>query len=143
MSIKFPISAALIATFITLGYGAIASAESYKTTGNQVVVTGMKAKQKYDVSTINSKGKANKRKPVAANGCGEVLVDGAGQMKSVVVGTETIDPATLKVKAHPRCKGTKTAGTDPKMKKNKVGTASAPTASPAMTTPTVSPILKK
>lgn len=142
MSIKFPISAVAIATVFTLAYSAIANAESYKTKGDQVVITGMKAKQSYPVSTVNAKGKANKRKPVAANGCGEILVDGAGKMKSLVVGTETIDPAILTVKEHPRCKAVKTAGKGTNTKKAKVGTASTTTVAPAMTTPAASPTTK-
>ncbi len=113
MSIKFPISAFALATAITLVYGAVANAEVYKTGTNQVVVTGLTAKQKYEVQTVNAKGKTNKRKPATANACGELLVDGAGKMKSVVVGTQTIDPATLPTKAHARCQVKKTATAKP------------------------------
>lgn len=133
MSIKFPISAVAIATAITLVYSAVANAEVYKTGTNQVVVTGLTAKQKYEVQTVNAKGKSNKRKPATANACGELLVDGAGKMKSVVVGTETIDPATLPIKAHARCKVKKTATAKP------IKTQKQPTTE-IMGVPAVSPV---
>jgi hypothetical protein len=132
MSIKFPISAIAIATAFTLAYGAIASAEAYKTSTNQVVVTGLKAKQKYDVQATNAKGKVSKKTSATTNNCGEILIKGAATYKSLVVGTETIDPATLSTKVHARCNGNKTnAAAKPKSKKA-TGAMSAPaTGTPA------------
>jgi hypothetical protein len=111
MSIKFSISTVAIAAFLTLTYGSIATAEVYKTSKNQVVVTGLTAKQKYPIQAVNAKSKTVKRQDVAANTCGEALIDGAAKYKSLVVGTETIDPATLPTKTHANCKGKKTATT--------------------------------
>ena len=107
MTIKFPVSVVAIATALTLAYSAVASAEIYKTSKDQVVVTDLTAKQKYEIQTVNAKGKTKKRKAVAANTCGEVIVSNAGKMKSVMVGTQSIDPATLITKVHPRCKAKK------------------------------------
>ena len=129
MNIKFSIPTIAIAAFLVLSHSAIASAEVYKTSKDQVVVTGLTAKQKYPIKAVNAKNKPAKRQDVIANTCGEALVDGAGKYKSLVVGTETIDPATLSVKEHPRCNGSKKTATAPKKK----GTAKVPAG--AMTVP--------
>lgn len=117
MSIKFSISTVAIATFLTLTHGSIATAEVYKTSKDQVVVTGLTAKQKYPIKAVNAKNKPVTRKDVVANTCGEALIDGAAKYKSLVVGTETIDPATLTTKTHASCKAKKTATTSKKAKK--------------------------
>ena len=109
MSIKFSISTVAMAVVLTLTHAAIATAEVYKTSKNQVVVTGLTAKQKYPIKGTNAKNKPVTRQDVATNGCGEALVDGAGKYKTLVVGTEKIDPATLPVKVHAKCKAKKTA----------------------------------
>jgi hypothetical protein len=155
MSIKFPISAIALATAFTLAYGAIASAEAYKTSTNQVVVTGLKAKQKYDVQATNAKGKVSKKTSATTNTCGEILINGAATYKSLVVGTETIDPATLSTKVHPRCNGSKnSAATKPKPKKAagamsapatgtpETGSMSPATGTPATGTPATTPMTK-
>ena len=114
---------------LVLSHSAIASAEVYKTKKAQVIVTGLTAKQKYPIQGVNAKNKPVSRQAVEANTCGEALVDGGGKYKSLVVGTEKIDPATLSVKEHPRCNGSKKTATAPKKK----GTAKVPTG--AMTVP--------
>jgi hypothetical protein len=136
MSIKFSIPTIAFAALLTLAHSSIASAEVYKTSKDQVVVTGLTAKQKYPISGINSKNKPVKRQDVVANGCGEALVDGAAKYKSVTIGTETaVDPATLPTKVHATCKPKKTASTAPK-RKNPAATGSMmPTTTPATTTP--------
>jgi hypothetical protein len=155
MSIKFPISAVALATAFTLAYGAIATAEAYKTSTNQVVVTGLKAKQQYDVQATNAKGKVSKKKSATTNNCGEILINGAAKYKSLVVGTETIDPATLSTKVHARCNARKNnAATTPKVQKA-TGAMSAPatgtpatgsmspaTGTPATGTPATTPMTK-
>ena len=135
MSIKFLISTVAIAALLTLTHTSIATAEVYKTSKNQVVVTGLTAKQKYPITGINARNKPVKRQSVAANGCGEALVNGAGKYKSLVVGTETIDPATLTTKTHANCKPKKTA-VAPKKK-----SATVTTTMPA-TTPSTAPATK-
>jgi hypothetical protein len=138
MSIKFLISTVAIAALLTLTHTSIATAEVYKTSKNQVVVTGLTAKQKYPITGINARNKPVKRQDVAANGCGEALVNGAGKYKSLVVGTETIDPATLTTKTHANCKPKKTA-VAPKKKSATVTTVT--TTMPA-TTPSTAPATK-
>jgi hypothetical protein len=120
MLIKFPISTIALATVLTLAHSAIATAEVYKTSKNQVVVTGLTAKQKYDIQTVNAKNKTGKRQ-VAANTCGEALISDATKYKSLVVGTEMIDPATLPTKSHARCNGKKNT-TAKSVKKNNAAT---------------------
>ena len=148
MSIKFPNVAVSLATVLTLAYSSIATAESYKTSTNQVVVTGLKAKQKYDIQGINAKGKTSRKMSTTANTCGEILIKDAAKLKSLVVGTETIDPATLTTKVHARCNGKKNTAAKPKLKKS-TGAMSTPTGSmtpatgtPATTTPATSPVPK-
>jgi hypothetical protein len=145
MSIRFSIPTVAITALLVLSHSAIASAEAYKTSNGQVVVTGLTAKQKYPIQAVNAKSKPAKRQDVTANTCGEALVDGAAKYKSLVVGTETIDPATLTTKAHPRCSAKKTAST-PKKKSAATTTTVAPsTAAPAAipsSVPTVTPVGK-
>jgi hypothetical protein len=137
MATKFSISAVAIAALLTLTHGSIASAEVYKTSKDQVVVTGLTAKQKYPIKGTNAKNKPVTRKDVAANTCGEALVDGAGKYKTLVVGTEKIDPATLPVREHPKCKAKKTAATTPKKKPGTATKTVLPTtAIPSTTVPT-------
>jgi hypothetical protein len=146
MNIKFSIPTVAIAAFLVLSHSAIASAEVYKTSKDQVVVTGLTAKQKYPIKAVNAKNKPAKRQDVTANTCGEALVDGAGKYKSLVVGTETIDPATLSTKEHPRCNGSKKTATAPQKKGTVKSTTStntvpASTAAPAAV-PAVAPVSK-
>jgi hypothetical protein len=141
MSIKFSIPTIAFAALLTLAHSSIATAEVYKTSKDQVVVTGLTAKQKYPITGMNAKNKAVKRQDVAANGCGEALVNGAGKYKSLVVGTEAIDPATLPTKTHANCKPKKTtAAVSKKTKKTTTTTTTTGTTTvPASTTPTVTP----
>lgn len=144
MSIKFSISTIAIAAVLTLTHTAIATAEAYKTSKDQVVVTGLTAKQKYPIKGTNAKNKPVTRKDIAANTCGEALVDGAAKYKSLVVGTETIDPATLPTKEHAKCNAKKTAAAAPKKKSATVTTtmpASTPSVAPAVV-PSVAPAPK-
>ena len=136
MSIKSSISTVAIATLLTLTHAMAAHAEAYKTSKDQVVVTGLTAKQKYPIKGTNAKNKPVTRKDVAANGCGEALVDGAGKYKTLMVGTETIDPATLTIRAHDKCKAKKTATATPKKKSAATATTTMPaTTMPATTAP--------
>ena len=135
MSIKFPISAIALATALTLVHSAIASAEAYKSKPDQVVVTGLKAKQSYDVQAVSLKGKTTKTKSAAANTCGELLVNGASKMKSLTVGTETIDIATLTTKAHAPCTGKKAASMKGKTDAMAPAAGTPATATPATATP--------
>ncbi len=139
MNIKFSIPTAAIAAFLVLSHSAIASAEAYKTSKDQVVVTGLTAKQKYPIKAVNAKNKPAKRQDVTANTCGEALVDGAGKYKSLVVGTETIDPATLSTKEHPRCNSSKKTATAPKKKGTVKSTTSTTTVTPSTTVPAAVP----
>lgn len=109
---KFPISAIALAIVCSLGYSAIASAGAYKSKPDQVVVNGLNAKQKYEVNAVSVKGKKGK-KSAMANTCGEILINGVTNVKSLTVGTETIDVATLPTKAHTRCSGKKTTAATP------------------------------
>lgn len=136
MSIKFSISTVVIAAFLTLTHGSIATAEVYKTSRGEVVVTGLTAKQNYPIKGVNAKNKTRTRKDLAANTCGEVIVDGAAKYKSLTVGTEMIDPATLNTKTHTRCSGKKTTSATAPKKKT---TAKVKTGTTTPTTDTTAP----
>jgi hypothetical protein len=118
MSVKSPLIA--IATFLTIISGSMVSADTYRTSKNQVVVTGLKAKQKYDLDVINIKGK-NRKRQLTTNTCGQLLIDNAVKYKSLSVAGQTIDPATLNTKTHQRCKPKKNqTATPPKSSTTKV-----------------------
>lgn len=142
MSIKFSIRTAAIAILLTVSYSSISTAEVYKTSKGQVIVTELTAKEKYSVQIVNAKNKTKKLKDKIANTCGVVTIDNAGTYKSLVVGTETIDPATLDIKIHPRCNTKKTAAAPNKKTtiKSKTSTIIAPARIPT-TVPAVAPIV--
>jgi hypothetical protein len=151
MSIKFSISTVAIAALLALTHASIATAEVYKTSKGQVIVTGLTAKQKYPVQTVNAKNKSKKLKDKTANTCGEVTVDNAANYKSLVVGTETIDPTTLSTKTHARCNGKKTTTAKKVSKKRTVttvntgtttDTTTVPTSTTTTTTPSTTPSVK-
>ncbi len=143
MSIKFPISAVALATVLTLSHSTIAAAEAYKPGPDKLVITGLNAKQKYEVQIVTLKGKQGK-KSAMTNTCGElVMSSGASKIKSLVVGTENIDVSTLPTKTHARCNGKKNT-TAQSVKKNKatkmmsipdMKTSAPTTTTPATTTP--------
>jgi hypothetical protein len=147
MNIRFSIPTVAIAAFLVLSHGAIASAEVYKTSKDQVIVTGLTAKQKYPIQGVNAKNKPVTRQAVEANTCGEALVDGGAKYKSLVVGTEKIDPATLSTKDHPKCNGSKKTAAAPKKKGAVKTPTGAMTVTPSTTAPTavpsVSPVPKQ
>jgi hypothetical protein len=144
MNIRFSIPTVAIAASLVLSHSAIASAEVYKTSKDQVVVTGLTAKQKYPIQGVNAKNKPVSRKDIEANTCGEALVDGGGKYKSLVVGTEKIDPATLSTKEHPRCNGSKKTATATKKKvtaKTPAGAMTVPSSTTApAAVPSVTPV---
>jgi hypothetical protein len=147
MSIKFSIPTIAFAALLTLAHSSIASAETYKTSKGQVYVTGLTAQQKYPIQVVSGKNKARKLQDKVANGCGEVRVDNATTYKSLVVGTETIDPAVLPTKIHTNCKPKKTASTAPKKKSpaatsSMAPTTTAPTTTTPATVPSVAPATK-
>jgi hypothetical protein len=139
MSIRFSIPTVAIAAFLVLSHSAIASAETYKTSKDQVVVTGLTAKQKYPIQGVNARNKPVSRQAVEANTCGEALVDGGGKYKSLVVGTEKIDPATLSTKDHPKCNSSKKTATAPKKKGTVKSTTATTTVTPSTTVPAAVP----
>jgi hypothetical protein len=100
-----------IAALIALSANSIALAETYKTDKNQVVVTGLDTKKKYEITTINTKGKPGKRNQ-ETNGCGELLIDKGVKYKSLTVAGQSIDPATLSLKKHDRCQPKKNKATN-------------------------------
>jgi hypothetical protein len=141
---RFSISTVAIASLLTLSYATIAAAEVYKTSKGQVVVTGLNASQKYQIKGVTAKNKPATRKDFkdfVANKCGEAVINGAAGYKSLTVGTEAIDPATLTVKEHAKCTAKKAGTTSTTTRTTKKTTKKAPAATtgtvttPASTTP--------
>jgi hypothetical protein len=103
MKSSISISAVTIALATTItGTSAVMALEAYKTKIDQVVVTGLKAKKKYDVQYKSTTGKDGKRK-VDTNACGEALISKMGKSQLVMIDGQSIDPKTLTVKEHRRC----------------------------------------
>ncbi|MBD2165181.1 hypothetical protein H6G04_12300 [Calothrix membranacea FACHB-236] len=105
MSTKFSIATMSIAAILMLTHGAIANAaEAYKTSKGEVVVTGLTPTKRYQIRYINAQGKSGSRQDKSVNSCGEILVEKAANYKTLIVGPENIDPASLETKPHERCK---------------------------------------
>jgi hypothetical protein len=103
----FSISTISLAVFLTLTHSAIAAAEAYKTSRGQVVVTGLEPAQRYQIRTLSTEGKPGTRQDKSANSCGEVVVESAARYQRLVVGTVSVEPATLPVRTHARCQRTR------------------------------------
>lgn len=97
------ISAISLATMLTLTH-VVMAAEAYKTAKGDVVVTGLTPTQRHQIRFVNDKGKSGTRQDKSVNSCGEIVVERAASYQTLVVGSETIDPATLETKTHVRCK---------------------------------------
>lgn len=96
--------AALAITLATalLSTSAAVALEAYKTKSDQLVVTGLQPKMKYDVQYKNTLGKNGKRK-VNTNACGEALIDKVGKFQTVMINGQSIAPQTLALQEHRRC----------------------------------------
>ncbi|PSB03492.1 hypothetical protein C7B64_08320 [Merismopedia glauca CCAP 1448/3] len=100
----FSISAILIAVALTVTHSAIAAAEAYKTSKGEVVVTGLTPTTRYQIRFVNAQGKPGSRQDKSVNSCGEIVIERAANYTTLVVGSETIDPAALETKTHVKCK---------------------------------------
>ena len=102
--IQFSLSALAIAAVLLLSHSEIAAAEAFKTSKGEVVVTGLVPAQRYQIRTLSMDNKPGTRQDKSANRCGEVVVQSAARYQTLVVGTVTVDPATLPVQTYERCK---------------------------------------
>jgi hypothetical protein len=93
---------AIIFIAIIAGRSTATAVEAYKTKKDQVVVTGLKAQQQYDVQYKNARGKDGQRR-VKANNCGEALIGKAAKFQSLMIDTQSIDPQILTLKEHRKC----------------------------------------
>jgi hypothetical protein len=82
--------------------------QSFKTPKDQVVVTGLQPKKKYEVKYRNAAGREGQRK-VETNSCGVAVVAKAAGFQSLSIEGQQIQPATLETKNHSRCKPFKKA----------------------------------
>jgi hypothetical protein len=103
---KFPQSvSALTLVLLTALIDVTAATESvevYKTKKDQVVLTGLKAKQKYDMQYRNAQGK-NGQRQVKTNACGEALMSKASKFQSITINGRSIEPSALSLKEHRKC----------------------------------------
>jgi hypothetical protein len=84
--------------------------QSFKTAKDQVVVTGLQPKKKYEVKYRNAAGREGHRK-VETNSCGEAVLAKTAGFQSLLIEGQQIQPATLETKTHNRCKpGKKASG---------------------------------
>jgi hypothetical protein len=92
------ISSAILMTTIA----SAALAESYKTSRNQVVVTGLRRQSTYSIQTTNSRGRTGNRN-ITTNSCGEALISNGTAYRQITIEDQAIVPANLPTKTHPRC----------------------------------------
>ncbi len=85
-----------------IGISAATALAAYKTKSDQVVVTGLQPKMKYDVQYKNALGKNGKRK-VDTNACGEALINKVAKFQAVMINGQNINPQTLALQEHRRC----------------------------------------
>jgi hypothetical protein len=105
MSIKLSVATMSIATMLVLTTSAIANAaEAYKTSKGEVVVTGLTPTKRYQIRFINAQDKPESRQDKSVNNCGQIVVERAANYKTLIVGSENIDTASLETKPHERCK---------------------------------------
>lgn len=105
MSTKFSIATISIATILVLTHSAIANAvEAYKTSKGEVVLTGLTPTKRYQVKYINAQDESGTRQSAYVNSCGEIIVQKADRYKTLIVGSENIDPSSLETKPLVRCK---------------------------------------
>jgi hypothetical protein len=74
----------------------------YRTGSNQVVVSGLVARQQYSLKALNFSGSRISRS-VTANACGEIIVNSAAKISSLSIGSELIDMMNLPVRDRIRC----------------------------------------
>jgi hypothetical protein len=104
MSTKFSIATMSIAAMLVLTNSAIANAfEAYKTSLNEVVVTGLPHKNRYEIKAIDDRDKLISRSGKSVNSCGHIVIQNAANLKMLFVGSMRIDPSSLETKPHERC----------------------------------------
>jgi hypothetical protein len=87
---------------LLISSAATALADTYKTSQNIIVVTGLKPQTRYQVQTTNGRGR-NSNRNITTNRCGEVLINNGASYQRLVVDNQTIVTANLPIKTHPRC----------------------------------------
>lgn len=79
-----------------------AIAAAYKTSSNQVVVTGLQPRRQYSVQTISSLGR-NGTRTITTNACGQALISNGTSYQRLTINNETIIPSSLPTQTHRRC----------------------------------------
>ncbi len=95
------LAAALLASGASGSFAA--PVDAYKTNDGTVIVTGLQPTQRYQIRMLDARNKPGTRQDKSANRCGEVVVEKAADYITLVVGTETIDPAALVKREHVKC----------------------------------------
>lgn len=91
-----------ISTTLLITSGTTALATPYKTTSNQVVVTGLAPRTQYTVQTTNLRDRNSTRK-ISTNGCGQALISNGTSYKRLIINNQTITTASLPTQTHQRC----------------------------------------
>lgn len=94
---------ALVALSTTLiGSNVTALETPYKTSANQIVVTGLNPRQSYLVQTTDLEGKEGTTN-VRTNECGYVVLNNASIYQRITINNQTIRPNALSTRGYPNC----------------------------------------
>lgn len=74
----------------------------YKTSANQIVVTGLNPRQSYLVQTTDLQGKEGTTN-LRSNECGYVIIDNGSIYQRITLNNQTIRPDALSTRAYPNC----------------------------------------
>lgn len=74
----------------------------YKTSSNEIVVTGLNPRQSYLVQTTNIQGKEDTIN-VSSNECGYAIISNGLVYQRITINNQTIRPDTLSTRTYPSC----------------------------------------
>lgn len=94
---------ALVTLSTTLIGSTVTALETpYKTSTNQIVVTGMNPRQSYLIQTTDLQGKEETTN-VRSNECGYVLINNGSIYQRITINSQTIRPDALSTRVYPGC----------------------------------------
>lgn len=87
---------------LLIGYTVNALETPYKTSGNQIVVTGLNPRQTYSVQTTDNQGREGYTS-VTSNECGYVVINNGSIYQRLTINSQTIRPEALSSRGYPNC----------------------------------------
>jgi len=100
MNSKLLVIAASSALLISSATDVLAA--PYKTSSNQIVITGLTPKAKYPLQTTNYRNRRTAR-IITTNSCGEALISNGTGYQRLIINNQTIIPSVLPLQTHQRC----------------------------------------